>query len=229
MSKPPDRHAVYLETGKRRVLAGAIEWPGWCRAGRDETEALATLVTYGPRYAQVLHALYRGIKFPATVRDVTIVERLPGNATTDFGAPAAVPAADERPLDAPEVERLAALLQACWEAFDSAALAAAGRSLRKGPRGGGRALPAITEHVIDANLAYLARLAWKPDKDVDASPEQQLARLLDETRSALRAAAAGELPSRGPRGGKLWLPRYFVRRAAWHMLDHAWEIQDRAL
>ncbi|CAN5828742.1 hypothetical protein BH20CHL8_BH20CHL8_11020 [soil metagenome] len=25
-----------------------------------------------------------------------------------------------------------------------------------------------------------------------------------------------------------WTPRYFVRRAAWHVLDHAWEIEDRA-
>jgi hypothetical protein len=25
----------------------------------------------------------------------------------------------------------------------------------------------------------------------------------------------------------LWSPRYFARRAAWHVLDHAWEIEDR--
>lgn len=25
-----------------------------------------------------------------------------------------------------------------------------------------------------------------------------------------------------------WPPRYFVRRSAWHVLDHAWEIEDRA-
>jgi hypothetical protein len=24
-----------------------------------------------------------------------------------------------------------------------------------------------------------------------------------------------------------WPPRYVVRRAAWHVLDHAWEIEDR--
>ena len=39
---------------------------------------------------------------------------------------------------------------------------------------------------------------------------------------------AGELPSRGPRGGVIWPPRYFVRRVAWHLLDHLWEIEDRA-
>jgi hypothetical protein len=34
-------------------------------------------------------------------------------------------------------------------------------------------------------------------------------------------------PERVPRSGKLWTPRYFVRRTAWHALDHAWEIEDR--
>jgi hypothetical protein len=24
-----------------------------------------------------------------------------------------------------------------------------------------------------------------------------------------------------------WTPRYFVRRMAWHELDHAWEIEAR--
>jgi hypothetical protein len=43
----------------------------------------------------------------------------------------------------------------------------------------------------------------------------------------LKFAASGELPDFGPRGGALWTPRYFVRRAAWHMLDRASEIEDR--
>jgi hypothetical protein len=37
----------------------------------------------------------------------------------------------------------------------------------------------------------------------------------------------GELAERGPRGGIRWPARYYVRRAAWHVLDHAWEIEDR--
>ena len=31
---------VYLEIGKKRTFAGAIDWPGWCRSGRDEGAAL---------------------------------------------------------------------------------------------------------------------------------------------------------------------------------------------
>jgi hypothetical protein len=44
----------------------------------------------------------------------------------------------------------------------------------------------------------------------------------------LAASAAGKLPAKGPRGGSRWTARYFVRRVAWHALDHAWEIEDRA-
>ena len=36
-------------------------------------------------------------------------------------------------------------------------------------------------------------------------------------------------PKSGPRGGKIWSPRFFVRYVAWHTLDHAWEIEDRAI
>ena len=31
---------VYLEIGKKRTFAGALDWPGWCRGGRDEPSAL---------------------------------------------------------------------------------------------------------------------------------------------------------------------------------------------
>lgn len=31
---------VYLEAGTKRVFACAADWPGWCRSGRDEEQAL---------------------------------------------------------------------------------------------------------------------------------------------------------------------------------------------
>ena len=45
---------VYLEIGKQRTIAGALEWPGWCRVGRDEADALQSLLAAGPRYATIL-------------------------------------------------------------------------------------------------------------------------------------------------------------------------------
>src|SRR5690349_9971305 len=42
---------VYLEVGKKRVFACAADWPGWCRSGRDEEQALEALTTSASRYA----------------------------------------------------------------------------------------------------------------------------------------------------------------------------------
>ncbi len=50
MERNADKFDVYLEIGKKRTIAGAIEWPGWCRVGRDEDTALQALFDYGPRY-----------------------------------------------------------------------------------------------------------------------------------------------------------------------------------
>lgn len=43
----------------------------------------------------------------------------------------------------------------------------------------------------------------------------------------LLARHRGELPDNGPRGGQRWSSPFAIRRAAWHALDHAWEIEDR--
>ena len=220
---------VYLEAGNRRTFAGAIDWPGWCRSGRDEAAALEALVSYGPRYARAVGAVCPDIELPASPSDLVVAEYLQGDSTTDFGAPGAVPTADESPLNLDEHDSLAALMRACWRTFDRAVTDAEGKPLRKGPRGGGRDLVGIVQHVADANKAYLARLAWKPPADIKASPRALVNQMLDESLEALTAAVAGDLPSKGPRGGKLWVPRYFVRRVAWHLLDHAWEIEERVV
>ena len=211
---------VFVEAGNKRAFAGAISWPGWCRSGRDETAALRALLDYGPRYAQVLRSGSIGFQVPNGVSDLLVTERHAGNATTDFGAPAVVLDADREPMDRTECEHSQAVLQACWQAFDHAVRRATGRELRKGPRGGGRDLDKIIDHVLEADRAYLARLAWK-HKELELGPTRQA--MLD----VLEAAIRGDLPERGPRGGVLWPPRYFVRRVAWHVLDHAWEIEDR--
>jgi hypothetical protein len=54
-------------------------------------------------------------------------------------------------------------------------------------------------------------------------------RIWELTVQALQSAVRDGLPQSGPRGGKLWTPRYFVRRMAWHELDHAWALEDRVL
>ncbi|MCZ7571512.1 MAG: hypothetical protein M5U01_23440 [Ardenticatenaceae bacterium] len=220
---------VYLEIGKKRTFAAAIDWPGWCRSGRDEGSALQALLDSAPRYERAVRAAGLGFRAPADGSAFAVIERLAGSTTTDFGAPDAAPSSDMRPLDDTELRRFQALLKACWQAFDAAARMATGKELRKGPRGGGRDLEGIVQHVLGADAAYLARLGWRLPQTEEDDPGEKLGLTRQAVLTALAAAARGEVPARGPRGGRRWTPRYFVRRVAWHVLDHAWEIEDRLM
>lgn len=232
MAQSLNKIDVYLEIGKKRAFAGASDWPGWCRSGRDEPSALQALLDYGPRYARVLHRTKLGFRTTTDISTFNVIERLEGNATTDFGAPGIPPSSDADPVDPVELQRFQRILKACWRAFDANVRAATGKALRTGPRGGGRELEAIIQHVLGGDAGYLAQFGWKPPKD-DVDDLDELATQLERTRQAtlkaLTSSARGEIPARGPRGGVRWKPRYFVRRVAWHVLDHAWEIEDRVL
>jgi hypothetical protein len=221
------RVKVYLECGAKRTFAGALDWPGWCRQGPNEADALAALLAYGPKYASILAGSRLGFVPPKDLAQLVVVERLPGTATTDFGAPGMAPTADyDRSCDAAGRKRFEKILHAGWRAFDEAVKAARGKTLATGPRGGGRALEAIVTHVIGADAGYLTAVGWKAPKPAD-TPEQ-LTGTREAILAALEASAAGEIPSRGPRGGHRWSARYFVRRVAWHVMAHAWEIERRA-
>jgi hypothetical protein len=221
---------VYLEVGKKRTFAGAIDWPGWCRSGKDEASALKALLDYGPRYALAIAAARLGFMAPGELQTFIVVERLGGNVGTDFGAPVVAPSADEGPLSQAEVERFQALLQAMWGSFDAAVSAAEGKTLRTGPRGGGRDLQKIIDHVYEADKGYLSRLggALSPEQK-KAGARQGFPALRQAVLDTLGPAARGELPREGPRGGKRWTPRFYVRYSAWHLLDHTWEIDDRVI
>ena len=197
------RTRIYIETGAKRVFASAADWPGWCRSGKDETSALAVLASYAPRYTKV--ARLAQVEFPQDAKNFTVVERLPGNATTDFGAPG-IPTRDEtKPLTEPETARMVALDEACWTYLDIVR-AKAPQQLRKGPRGGGRDRDEMFEHVLGAELEYAKRIGLRLKQ-----PDRRA--LLDSFRR--------------PNRNEKWPVRYAVRRTAWHALDHAWEIEDR--
>jgi hypothetical protein len=228
MTESSHTFEVYLEIGTKRTFAGAIAWPGWCRSGRDEAAALAALCATGPRYAALLRRTGLGFHAPADVAAFQVIERLDGNTTTDFGAPDAIPAGDTEPLDAAAVQRFETVLRACWRAFDAAA-ADPGRELRKGPRGGGRTIEGVIQHVLGADRGYLSAAGWKLESRKDEDSPAALERTRQAILAALTAAAHGQIAERGSRGGRRWPARYFVRRVAWHVLDHAWEIEDRLL
>ena len=158
-----------------------------------------------------------------------MVERHAGNATTDFGAPAFILDADREPLNLKEFERLKGILQACWQAFDDALSRTAGKTLRKGPRGGGRESEMIVAHIVGVDLAYVGRLPWKSPKVDQTNSNKAIEITRQIILEALDAGVNGRIPGQGPRGGSVWPLRNFIRRVAWHVLDHAWEIEDRAL
>jgi hypothetical protein len=218
---------VCLEVVRRRTFATALDWPGWSRGGRDEAEALDALVRYGPRYATAL--ALAGVLFDvgAGRPDLAVVERLPGTSGTDFGALSVPPSADAAPLDEVELARQVAILGAAWAAFDAAATRHAAAELRKGPRGGGRDLTRMVGHVRGADEAYLVQLGARPPK---AGPDPaDMTALREAAITALRARALGRSVDGPSRVSRPWTPRWYVRRAAWHALDHAWEIEDRAM
>ena len=218
---------VYLEIGKKQTFAGAIDWPGWCRSGRDEESALQSLFESGARFAGVVQRSRLGFQKPKDASGFVVVERLKGNATTDFGAPAIAPDSDSKPVSPGELRRLESILKASWRALDRLAEKAEGKTLATGPRGGGRPLDKIIGHVLESSAGYLNQVGWKYKLDDTADQDKQYEQTLQASLDALRASARGEIPSKGPRGGVRWTARYFVRRLAWHILDHAWEIEDR--
>jgi hypothetical protein len=215
---------IYLEIGGKRTFACASGWPGWSRSGQDEAAAMQALLDYAPRYARAIRSARLGFRAPKRLADFTVAERLSGNSATDFGAPSLIPTIDAAPVSQADLSRPQAILRACWRAFDAAVEAAQGKPLLKGPRGGGRDLAKMVEHVQGAEAAYLSKLGWKLERGAG----NDMYHLRQQILKALPVAARGELPKRGPRGGLHWPLRYYVRRAAWHLLDHAWEIEDRA-
>lgn len=211
---------VYLEVGTKKVFGCALDWPGWCRSGKTEEAALEALAAYAGRYEPV--AAEAGVRFPKSAGDAfDVVERIPGSATTDFGAPDKVATADRKRLTQAQAERLASLVEASWIVFDRV-VATAPAELRKGPRGGGRDRDKIVDHVLGAEVSYVRTigLRFRQPDPADAQAMHQLRTAISDT---LRAARA---PALDP--GKGWPYRYAARRIAWHTLDHAWEIEDRS-
>ena len=206
--------AAYLEVGSKRTFACALDWPGWCRVARDADAALQMLADYAPRYARV--AKRAGLTLPRII-DFDVVETIDGNATTDFGAPNAIPAADRRAVDRRTAQRDVALLVAAWDEFDAIARTSPA-SLRKGPRGGGRDRDAMVEHVNDAERAYARKVG------VRLTAEEWRTGHVGLLRARLRDA----LGVASPAVKDDWPPRYVTRRTAWHVLDHAWEMQDKS-
>ena len=214
-----DRIEIGEEVGPKKTFVWALDWPGWCRGGKDVALAIDALIEHGPRYARV--AEEAGLRLPDVAdAELRTLESVKGGTGTDFGVPSAITDQDRRPATAAEAERLASLVGAAWTVFDRVA-ADAPAELRKGPRGGGRDRDKMIGHVIEADHAYAREIGIKlptPSLADRAAVDVERAAMLD----VLRRPSDGS-----PLADRRWTLRYAARRIAWHALDHAWEMEDR--
>ena len=214
---------VILEIGrKRRGVAGASDWPGLDRWGTSEDDALGKLSSYLPRYAGVAERAGLGGAF-ARARDAEVVERVPGSSSTDFWGIAHVPSQIERGVLSPaDLERRLDLLRACWSTFDDVA-ACVSDALRPGSRSGGRSRDQIIRHVYGTEPGQLSRKVEVRTPIEVVLTADGLAAHRHSYLDAIRAYNAEGKPARS------WPIQFLVRRTAHHVMDHAWELEDRDL
>ena len=213
---------VYIEAGDKKVFACSVDFPGWCRSAKTEELALEALAAYAPRYAEVAKLAKAAFPAPAKAAErFEVVERVKGKGATDFGIPHEITKADAEPLTARQAARQVELMRAAWKLLDKVAKASPAE-LRKGPRGGGRDRDKMLDHVLGAEAAYARQVGVKHPQP-ELGDTKAIKALRDDLAEALGGASDGSRPT--PKG---WPPRYAIRRITWHVLDHVWEMQDRA-
>lgn len=201
---------MYLDVGGSRVFAGALQWPGWCRSGRGEREALEGVIEAGPRYAKVLAGTKIAFRPPKRASMLNVVEKLKGSSSTDFGTPYRMPSADSQPMSPAELGKQLRIIRACWKAFDVTVNRAEGKTLASGPRGGGRDIAGMTKHVLEGEYGILNSLGGRLNAQ-EHDELEMLQALHDAFVQAVQMRETGELPDRGPRGGVRWTARYAIR------------------
>jgi hypothetical protein len=212
---------VILEVGKkRRVVAGAMDWPGLDRWGTSEEDSIEKLLTYVARYGDVAKRAGKATEFERA-SDVDVVERVPGSSSTDFWGVAHVPSQIEREvLSTADLERRLELLQATWAYFDDTAARITGELL-PGPRSAGRTHDQIVRHVIINEPEQFSRKVEVRTPFEEVLTKIGLAAHRKAYLDGIRAYNAEGKPARS------WPIQFLIRRTAHHVMDHAWEMEDR--
>jgi hypothetical protein len=149
---------VILEIGpKRRVAAGAMDWPGLDRWGTSEDDALARLAPTAPAMPPSLNG---SSACPARARPI--------------GGASPTSRRKSKPRCCPKWTWSGgiSLLQAGWDHFDEVA-ARVSAELRKGARGGGRERDQIIRHVYASERHnWWRKVGIRADDDVRLSPDE---------------------------------------------------------
>jgi hypothetical protein len=208
----------------KKVAAFAIDWPGWSRGAKEPGAAVDLLERYRDRYRPIAALAGLGSEFDAA-GPLKLVEDHVGVGSTDFWGISFAPSSfEQEPMGDDEIDWKLALLQASWRYFDDVAVRVSSE-LRPGPRGGGRTRDEIVRHALGWERADLAkRVGVVVDPIVPPTPDG-FSSHRDEFVAALRTYNADGRMARG----RNWTIGLLLRHAAYHVLDHAWEMEDRDL
>ena len=208
----------------KRVVAFALDWPGWSRGAKTAELAEVTLESYRERYRPIAGLASMEHEFNNAGK-LEIVDDKIGTPSTDFWGISFSPSSLEpEPMDEAKLERGITLLRACWAFFDAVA-ARVSPEMQKGPRGGGRNRGEIIRHVIRVeSLDFAAKVGLQmPDGPVLAG--EVLRRYRGDYVAAMRSYNAGQIEKRM----RSWNLPFLIRHTAFHTLDHAWEMEDKDL
>ena len=214
-----------LERGPKgkKAVAFAVDWPGWSRGAKTTESALDTLESYRQRYRPIAVAAGMAGEFDGA-GPLDVVEDRVGPGSTDFWGISFAPSSlEQEPMDEAEMERKIALLRACWVYFDAVA-ARVSPEMRKGPRGGGRDRDQIIRHTIrNESEEFAKRVGLRVAEGAALTPDGLRAHRAAYV-DAMRAYNAGE-----GRRMRSWNLPFLIRHTAFHVMDHAWEMEDKDL
>ncbi len=207
----------------KRAVAIAIDWPGWNRGAKSPDAALETLEAYRARYRPV--AAFAGLAddFDAAGALEVFEDHL-GNTSTDFWGISWLPSETEHgPMEPDVLDRRLALLEGAWRFFDEVA-ARVSPEMRRGARGGGRTRDEIINHVFgNERVQFSKRVGVATPPGVMLTPDGLRAHR-EQFLAGLREYNAADR-----KVGRTWTLQYLLRHAAYHVLDHAWEMDDKDL
>jgi hypothetical protein len=216
---------IVLERGPKgkKVVAIALDWPGWSRGATTPDVSLATLEAYRQRYRPIALAAGMADEFDAA-GPLDVMEDRVGTGSTDFWGISFSPSESEQgPMGDAEIDRKIRLMQASWAFFDGVAERVSAE-MRKGPRGGGRDRDRIIRHTIRVESEEFAKQLGLRIPECGALSADGLVAHRVAYVDAMRAYNRGE----GKRMRSWTLP-FLIRHTAFHVLDHAWEMEDKDL
>ena len=218
------RTVVQRGPKQKRVVAFALDWPGWSRGAKTAELALETLESYRERYRPIAALAGMGDDFHAA-GPIEVVEDAVATGSTDFwGISFAPSSAEHGPMADADLDRAITLLRASWAFFDDVA-SRVSAEMRKGPRGGGRDRDRIIRHTIRTESEDFAKQVGLRVVDEGALAPEALRVYRDDYVAAIRAYNAGKVTQRM----RSWTLPFLIRHSAYHTLDHAWEMEDKDL